>query len=271
MQLLDSIVESASSYQKLNALDNCVMICNAEGKIIHFLPAKTFDMRVNVGEQVASGGTLDECLKTKREVNKTLPKELYGITIKAISNPILDGSTLIGAVAMGMSLATQQILHESAETIAATSEQLTATTQELASSAMELAQDLNHVRGSNELILANLKKTDEILRFVSDVAANSNLLGLNAAIEAARAGEHGRGFAVVAEEIRKMAINSAESVKSIKEILQTIQSQTDSVVKNVTNAFQTGERQAAVSEEIAASMQQLASAASEVERIAQIV
>lgn len=72
-------------------------------------------------------------------------------------------------------------------------------------------------------MLSKKSRKQKILRFVSEVAANSNLLGLNAAIEAARAGEHGRGFAVVAEEIRKMADNSASSVKEIREILRNIQ------------------------------------------------
>jgi len=72
-------------------------------------------------------------------------------------------------------------------------------------------------------VLSKKSRKQKILRFVSEVAANSNLLGLNAAIEAARAGEHGRGFAVVAEEIRKMADNSASSVKEIREILRNIQ------------------------------------------------
>lgn len=120
-------------------------------------------------------------------------------------------------------------------------------------------------------MLAEIKKTDDILQFVSDVAANSNLLGLNAAIEAARAGEHGRGFAVVADEIRKMADNSAKSVKDIKAILQAIQNEVTQIVDTITQTAVVGERQAAASEEISASMEQLAASAQNVERIAEIV
>ena len=65
-------------------------------------------------------------------------------------------------------------------------------------------------------------ETDEILRFIRNVAGQTKLLGLNAAIEAARAGDHGKGFAVVADEVRKLAEVSVSAAGKIEEILQSI-------------------------------------------------
>lgn len=71
----------------------------------------------------------------------------------------------------------------------------------------------------------------QIVESVSSIADQTNLLALNAAIEAARAGEAGKGFAVVAEEVRKLAAESQEAAKHIKENITSIQQATQDTVK----------------------------------------
>jgi hypothetical protein len=217
---LNEVINTAPLFQKLVPMDSCIVMSDAEGTIVKYLPAKTFNLNLEEGNKAASGGSTDRCLQTREEINIVLPKELYGFSVRAITWPVIDDcNEMVGTIGIGISLETQQTLHEAAQSIAATSEQLTATAQELASTAGELSHDLDNTKIAGEKVLHEINKTDEILKFVSEVAASSNLLGLNAAIEAARAGEHGRGFAVVADEIRKMADNSSEAVKNIKVIL----------------------------------------------------
>ncbi|MEK3762041.1 methyl-accepting chemotaxis protein [Paenibacillus sp. FSL P4-0338] len=69
---------------------------------------------------------------------------------------------------------------------------------------------------------------------ILEIAAQTNLLSLNASIEAARAGEAGRGFAVVAEEIRKLADNSRETVTEIQGV-------TGAVIEAVSNLVEAAE------------------------------
>lgn len=90
----------------------------------------------------------------------------------------------------------------------------------------------------------NAKKVERIIQLVGDIAGQTNLLALNASIEAARAGEHGRGFAVVAEEVRKLADESANAVMGISDLIQTIQSDVQGVVQQISDQVTSANKEA---------------------------
>ena len=83
--------------------------------------------------------------------------------------------------------------------------------------------------GKIDVLDSEIEKAASLIREINEksfqldkIESKQNILSLNASIEAARAGEFGRGFAVVAAEVGKLAVNSGEINKSIKQSLKEL-------------------------------------------------
>jgi len=107
----------------------------------------------------------------------------------------------------------------------------------------ETVEGMNKIKTAMEAVSLRVmdlgKRSEEIGKIVGtidDIAAQTNLLALNAAIEAARAGEQGRGFAVVADEVRKLAERASVATKEIAVLVGGIQTE----VREAVNAMQQG-------------------------------
>lgn len=91
--------------------------------------------------------------------------------------------------------------------------------KESAQNAGRSREEINMLTEAMERINITSKEIENIIAAIEDIAAQTNLLSLNASIEAARAGEAGRGFAVVADQIGKLASDSAQSAVTTRELI----------------------------------------------------
>lgn len=118
-------------------------------------------------------------------------------------------------------------LHSTISDITATMEQSAQSadesyimSHEYADKADSSRQEMNTMMEAMKRISDTSTKIGDIISEIESIAAQTNLLSLNASIEAARAGESGRGFAVVADQIRDLADQSAKAAVDTRELIE---------------------------------------------------
>ena len=169
------------------------------------------------------------------------------VWLEATYNPVMDATDRLYKVVKFATVITDQVNQEQAVAEAAnmaysTSLQTDNSAQRgttVVTQAVDVMRDLaKHMQQAGEgieALNAQSQVIGTIVKTISGIAEQTNLLALNAAIEAARAGEQGRGFAVVADEVRQLASRTSKATEEIVGVVRQNQDMARDAVSLMTD------------------------------------
>jgi len=174
------------------------------------------------------------------------------VWLEASYNPIIDAHDVLYKVVKFATVITDQVNQEQAVAQAAdiaynTSLETDNSAQKATDVVTQTVEVMRGLEGSMQEAAEGIQALDKqskvigaIIKTISDIAGQTNLLALNAAIEAARAGEQGRGFAVVADEVRQLASRTSTATEEIAKVVQ----QNEQLAQAAVDIIDTSKRQA---------------------------
>ena len=209
---------------------------------------QNFWKRLNAGEFVAA--------RFKR-----VDSHGRAVWLEATYNPVLDANDRLYKVVKFATVITDQVNRE--HVIAEAANIAYSTSLHTDSSAQrgttvvtqavdvmrELAHHMQQAGEGIEALNAQSQVIGSIVKTISGIAEQTNLLALNAAIEAARAGEQGRGFAVVADEVRQLASRTSKATEEIVGVVRQNQDMARDAVNLMTDGRQQAEQGLALAAE----------------------
>jgi len=172
-------------------------------------------------------GNLNDALSQVTEAVSQVTSASHEISSGAQS--LAEGSNEQASALEEVSSSLEEISSMTKQT-AENSNKATALVSEARSAASDGDVSMKRMAEAIRQIKASSDNTAKIIKTIDDLAFQTNLLSLNAAVEAARAGEAGKGFAVVAEEVRNLAIRSADAAKNTESLIEESVKNADSGV-----------------------------------------
>jgi len=194
------------------------------------------------------GGLMDNINMAASNLEESLMQVDMGVEqISSASNEISSGAQVLAEATSEQASSLEEI-SSSLEEI----NSLTGNNADSAKSGLKLADLAVHavdegnaamekMNKAMDTILRSSQETAKIIKTIDEIAFQTNLLALNAAVEAAHAGDAGKGFAVVAEEVKNLALRSAEAAKNTNSLIEESSRNSEMgsrIVDEVTKSFQ---------------------------------
>lgn len=219
--------------------------------------SENMSLSSKTGDKIPVGSAAHECLKQKKPVSLIVPESVFGVPGKAMGVPVFENNVIVGTIVIGKSIERITKILDLSKNISDALSQISSTTAEMTSGIQNISETNFNIQNFVDKTNEEAKQTDDVLKFIDNIAKQTNLLGLNAAIESARAGEYGKGFGVVSNEIRKLSQSSSQSIKQINEILKNIQNSINEISLKFNDSNIVLDKQTTSIEEISSTIQEL--------------
>lgn len=240
--------------------DNLNVVIGDIGEVLGEMANGNYAVKSKVPDRYT--GDFQKLYESMRTMRNQMKDTLVAIgeAAKQVSDGSGDLATASQSLAEGatdQALAVQELhatisdIKDGMEKSAESADDSYAKAQQYASEADHSKDEMHTMMKAMERINDTSTKIGNIISEIESIAAQTNLLSLNASIEAARAGEAGRGFAVVADQIRELADQSAKAAVDTRELIE-------GSLKEISDGNSSAERAANAIESVVEGIKQIA-------------
>jgi len=174
-------------------------------------------------------------------------------------------ANLVSAAAEQVSGNTR-IVAGSIDDLVASIHEIAKNAQDAATTARKAVELASATSGTMSALGRSSQEIGAVIKVITSIAEQTNLLALNATIEAARAGEAGKGFAVVASEVKELARDTAKATEEIGSRIESMQDDTQRAVEAIAKIGEVIEQIDSLQTKIAAAVEEQSVTTSEISR-----